>query len=83
MTRKQAKEACGYTPTPTLRVCKNCASFAVDRVLPAWIVEHNKTLADKDKYTVEENGVEKNARCVTGGFPVKKMGSCDNWKGRG
>lgn len=80
MTRKQAKEACGYTPTPTLRVCKNCASFAVDRVLPAWMVEDNGAFAGKWK--VEDHGIEKNARCVTGGFPVKKMGSCENWKGR-
>ena len=45
------------------------------------MVKDNETRAGKWK--VEDQGIEKNARCVTGGFPVKKMGACDNWKGMG
>ncbi len=76
---KEAKEAFGYTPEPILKACKNCASFAVDVYLTLRAQRYNKTCAEKDRL----RGIDKNARCVTGGFPVKKMGSCDNWKAKG
>ena len=82
MTKKQAKEACGYTDKPVLSVCMNCSAFTSEKKLPAWMVASNAK-AGFPNFTVEAHGVEKNARCVTGSFPVKKMGSCDNWKARG
>lgn len=75
MSVKSAREHCGYNAKPILPVCGNCAAFASDKVLPAWMEDDNKYVG-KQRYNVDEHGVEKNLRCLDHGFAVKKMANC-------
>lgn len=63
--RAKRKEM-GYVPKLIPNTCSNCSTFACD-------VEELETYW-KDKYTKTTN-----LRCLKGGFPVKKMGSCNEW----
>ena len=65
---KEAKKAVGYQDKPVLPVCMNCKGFTSERVLPQWMRD--------GRYDAQKYGIEKNMRCSTYGFPIKKMGSC-------
>lgn len=73
---KELKASWGYTEKPALPICSNCKHFRSELVLPAWIVERNKSADENDKFTVERHGVEKNMNCNLHKFPVKKTASC-------
>lgn len=80
--QSDAKAAQGYVAKPVPSTCVNCAHFASDQELPAWIADRvakGEKYWDGSKYTVERFGVEKNQRCALGGFAVKKMATCDQF----
>lgn len=79
MTPKKAKEYSGYQEKPVLPVCWNCQAFTSEMQLPAWMEERNRS---GERYTIEENGIEKNLRCSDHGFAIKKMASCNSFKAR-
>ena len=62
-----AKLKQGYVPKLTPKACMNCASFRCENAV------FKNTLG-------EEYHKDINLRCATGGFAVKKMGTCDEWK---
>ncbi|MPQ56380.1 hypothetical protein [Duganella sp. FT27W] len=83
--QSDAQAAQQYNPKPDPATCGNCKHFASEKKLPAWMERDNaegrKPLAwsgdiKRERYTAEEDGVEKNLRCGLGGFAVKKMASC-------
>lgn len=77
-----AKAAQGYEPKPVSSTCGNCERFKSDRVLPAWRErqnQHVKSLGRKALWG-DQNTVEKNLRCTLGGFAVKKMGTCREFR---
>lgn len=63
----EAKTKQGYVPKLTPQACMNCASFKFDMVPTNY----------PPGYAQEKQG---NLRCAIGGFAVKKMGTCDEWK---
>ena len=79
------KDACGFQVKATPRVCSTCANFKSDRVLTDWMEQTNaKGMSAPERwrpkpYTIEQHGVEKNLRCKTHGFAVKKMSACRDW----
>jgi len=84
---KKAKDHCGYEQKPVQKICKNCAAFSSDLVLPKWMVEINEVrLAIQGRreriYDAKTDGQEKNLRCTDHGFAVKKTASCKLWKAR-
>lgn len=80
--QSEARAAQQYVASPVLPTCGNCANFCSDKKLPAWM-ERDKKSYDGTPYTVEAHGVETNLRCGIGGFAVKKMGSCTQFKAKG
>lgn len=79
-----AKAAQGYEPKPVPNVCSRCEHFESDRLLPEWMIESNAKAKGSrlgaPQYTLAENGIEKNLRCTLGGFDVKKMGTCREFR---
>lgn len=69
--QSEAKERQGYTPKPIPHVCGTCGNITSD-------------LVEMTGYMGKPNGfvVEKNIRCGIGGFAVKKMATCDEWRPR-
>lgn len=56
------KKQMGYQPKPVFEICSKCKHIRIDKVAAPW----NKNVI-----------LEKNVRCVLGGFAVKKQGTCD------
>lgn len=81
MPVKKAKEHCGYEAKPVFNTCANCAAFASDMELPAWMQEEKKDW-DGTEYTVEKHGIEKNLRCTDHGFVTKKLATCKLWRAK-
>lgn len=82
---KKAKEDCGYEERPFQEMCSNCGAFSSEMILPAWMIERNKTIEEAklkyvEIYTVEKNGVEKNLQCADHGFAVKRTSRCAKWR---
>lgn len=67
--QSEAKEKQGYTPKAVPRTCQNCSSFAFD------MVQTKKATEWREAYFED-----KNLRCEIGGFAVKKMGTCNEFK---
>ena len=68
--QSKAKESQGYVAKATPRTCQNCVNFSFDRVQTV------------EPTTYNPNGwwADKNLRCKIGGFVVKKMGTCNEFK---
>ena len=65
--QSEAKERQGYVPKALPRTCCNCAHFKMDT--------ETKTTQWGQSWTVDTN-----LRCAIGGFAVKKMGTCNEWR---
>lgn len=89
---QQAKDACGYSPTPVLPVCGTCQHFCFDRQAPAWMLKELKKEGVVKIYghgsfssaadTPQELMKETNLRCSLHGFAVKKLAGCKSWTQR-
>lgn len=66
--QKANQQEMGYVPKLIPNTCSNCFHFACD-------VELDKTPFGVYSHTT-------NLRCIKGGFPVKKMGTCNEWTGK-
>ncbi|HEX8610182.1 MAG TPA: hypothetical protein VF800_02755 [Telluria sp.] len=77
--QSKAKAAQGYDPKPEPNRCATCGHFKSDFVLPEWMIKSNSVKArwSAPLYTLENDAVEKNARCGLGGFAVKKTAVCN------
>ena len=64
--QSEAKTKQGYQPSPKPRVCSTCTHYRSDLIKRQGLGD---TWID-----------EKNKRCGIGGFAVKKMGTCNEWK---
>ncbi|QEL64739.1 hypothetical protein OTERR_12630 [Oryzomicrobium terrae] len=69
--QSEAKKDQGYT-AKLLNNCGNCRQFESETITPAWA----KGDPDYEKNYAREG----NMRCGIGGFAVKKMGSCNEFK---
>lgn len=66
--QSDAKQKQGYVSKAVPQTCMTCANFKSDiSVIPTTYGTYSK---------------ESNVRCGTGGFAVKKMGTCEEWKGK-
>jgi len=65
--QSEAKEKQGYVPKAIPQTCGNCAHFMSDKV-------------EREGYFGGSYVDEKSMRCGIGGFAVKKMGTCNEWK---
>lgn len=86
MSTLKLKSDCGYLEKPPQQNCSTCAHFTFEKILPAWMLDQNKsddkTCVSDEPFTVERNGVEKNLRCSLHGFAVKKLARCNSWKAK-
>lgn len=67
--QSEAKSKQGYVPKAVPQTCMNCDYFKKDKVLVC-------SLGASNYYE------DKNLRCTLGGFTVKKMGTCDEFRGK-
>lgn len=79
-----AKAAQGYKDKPLVRTCATCAHFLSDMKLPEWMVDRNAIRAAQGArpFYDDSYAIEKNKRCGIGGFAVKKMGTCKQFKAK-
>lgn len=71
----------GYRTKPD--TCANCEYLDSEIALPAWMAERNKRDSEhglRQRYNIEDHGVEKKLRCSSGGFAVQKTATCDYHK---
>lgn len=74
-----AKERQAYNPSPAAKTCGNCLHFVSERALPEWMARSNESGRNRP-FKVENYGIETNKRCGIGGFAVKKMATCNEFK---
>ncbi|MDQ1921670.1 hypothetical protein [Massilia pseudoviolaceinigra] len=76
--QSKAKAAQGYDPKPEPNRCATCGHFKSDFILPEWMIKANSEAPKRlaPLYTLDDNAIEKNARCGLGGFAVKKTAVC-------
>lgn len=77
--QSEAKTAQGYEQKPVAHVCMNCRDFASDRALTNWMKSENDRGSEPYSgrhYTIERDGVDRNLRCLVGGFAVNKTSTC-------
>jgi hypothetical protein len=67
--QSEAKAAQGYREEP--KTCSNCVNFTSDHIEKSY-----QSFSGLQTWTEE-----KNKRCAIGGFVVKKMATCDQWRG--
>ena len=70
--KSEAKEKQGYVAKPVPKPCMNCANFLFDRV----------QVRLGTSWHPEGWFEDKNMRCSLGGFAVKKMGTCNEWRAK-
>lgn len=75
--QSEAKEKQGYNPKPVPHVCGTCGNFESDMDWPKWVKDEPEKYKD---FMTESSKKETNTRCLLGGFAVKKMGTCREWK---
>lgn len=64
--QKAKQQEMGYVAKLIPNTCSNCSTFACEVIVQKGVFGHTHT------HTT-------NHRCLKGGFPVKKMGSCNEW----
>jgi hypothetical protein len=69
---KEAKIKQGYRDKPVQRICSNCQHFKSERVM----------VSGPSTFYPEGYWRNKNFRCGIGGFAVKNMASCNEFKER-
>jgi len=78
--QSDAKAHHGYTEKPIPETCSNCRHMASEKKYPAWIEKAMSRGWEKDGYgdpfSIETHGIDKNIRCLEGGFAVKKTATC-------
>mgnify|MGYP006345755205 CR=1 FL=1 len=57
-------------------VCGTCLHFRFRRETPAWAI----TVYPNDLARQQSAAVDVGLRCGLGGFPVKRTGTCREWK---
>lgn len=78
--QSEAKKSQGYVAKAVPQTCQHCANMRSRLDLPRWMRECNELNPQGAVYGIEIYGAMTDLRCALGGFAVKKMGACNEWK---